>query len=97
MMMQDSDRNIQMSFSISNPRLFLWFDEDGQAFGQTELMIKNEELDIHTDHAKIENIGGTFVTMPDGLWMLRDIVIESDDHMNEMDSRDVVLFKIPEL
>jgi len=96
-MMQDSDRNIQMSFSISNPRLFLWFDEDGQAFGQTELMIKNEELDIHTDHAKIENIGGTFVTMPDGLWMLRDIVIKNDNHMNEMDSRDVVLFKIPEL
>ena len=61
------------------------------------MMIKNEELDIHTDHAKIENIGGTFVTMPDGLWMLRDIVIKNDNHMNEMDSRDVVLFKIPEL
>ena len=39
---------------------------------------------IHADQEKIENIGGTFVTMPDGLWMLRDIVIENDDHMNEM-------------
>ncbi|MBR3429861.1 MAG: hypothetical protein IKG87_07175 [Clostridia bacterium] len=88
---------IQKSFIINNPRLFLWFDEDGQALGQTELMIKNEELDIHADQEKIENVGGTFVTMLDGLWMLRDIVIESDDHMKEMDSRDVILFKIPEL
>ena len=88
---------IQKSFIINNPRLFLWFDEDGQALGQTELMIKNEELDIHADQENIENVGGTFVTMLDGLWMLRDIVIESDDHMKEMDSRDVILFKIPEL
>jgi len=88
---------IQKSFSISNPRLFLWFDEDGQALGQTERMIKKEDLNIQADQEKIENVGGSFVTMPDGLWMLRDILIENDNHMKEMDSRDVVLFKIPEL
>lgn len=88
---------IQKSFSISNPRLFLWFDEDGQALGQTELMIKKEDLNIQADQEKIENVGGNFVTMSDGLWMLRDIVIENDNHMKEMDSRDVFLFKIPEL
>ena len=87
----------QKSFSISNPRLFLWFDEDGQALGQTELMIKKEDLNIQAGQEKIENVGGNFVTMSDGLWMLRDIVIENDNHMKEMDSRDVFLFKIPEL
>ena len=88
---------IQQSFSISNPRLFLWFDEDGKVLGQTKLMIRKEELGIHADQAKIDNIGGTFVTMPDGLWMLRDIMIENDDLMKKMDSREVFLFKIPEL
>lgn len=90
-------RSFKNSLPLSNPRLFLWFDEDGQALGQTELMIKKEDLNIQADQEKIENVGGNFVTMSDGLWMLRDIVIENDNHMKEMDSRDVFLFKIPEL
>ena len=87
----------QKSFSISNPRVFLWFDEEGRELGQTELKINLEDLNIQADQGKIENVGGSFVTMPDGLWMLRDILIENDNHMKEMDSRDVFLFKIPEL
>lgn len=87
----------QKSFSISNPRVFLWFDEEGRELGQTELVIRREDLNIQADQGKIENVGGSFATFPDGLWMLRDILIENDNHMKEMDSRDVVLFKIPEL
>ena len=87
----------QKSFSISSPRVFLWFDEEGRELGQTELKINLEDLNIQADQGKIENVGGSFVTMPDGLWMLRDILIENDNHMKEMDSRDVFLFKIPEL
>ena len=87
----------QKSFSISNPRVFLWFDEAGRELGRTELIIKKEDLNIRADQEQIENVGGSFVTMPDGLWMLRDISIEKSNHMEKMDSRDVILFKIPEL
>ena len=87
----------QKSFSIDHPRVFLWFDEEGHEFGRTELKINQEDLNIQADQEKIENVGGSFATFPDGLWMLRDILIENDNHMKEMDSRDVVLFKIPEL
>lgn len=87
----------QKSFSIDHPRVFLWFDEEGHELGQTELIINPEDLNIKADQGKIENVGGSFVTMPDGLWMLRDIMIENDNHMKEMDSRNEILFKIPEL
>ena len=87
----------QKSFSIDHPRVFLWFDEEGHELGQTELIINPEDLNIQADQGKIENVGGSFVTMPDGLWMLRDIMIENDNHMKEMDSRNEILFKIPEL
>ena len=87
----------QKSFSISNPRVFLWLDEAGRELGRTELIIKKEDLNIRADQEQIENVGGSFVTMPDGLWMLRDISIEKSTHMEKMDSRDVILFKIPEL
>ena len=45
---------------------------------------------------KIENYGGSFVIMPDGLWSLRDISVAGDDLLPEMDSRDEVLIKVPE-
>ena len=61
------------------------------------MIINPEDLNIQADQGKIENVGGSFVTMPDGLWMLRDIMIENDNHMKEMDSRNEILFKIPEL
>ena len=87
----------QKSFSIDHPRVFLWVDEEGREIGRTELIINQEDLNIQVDQGKIENAGGSFVTMPDGLWMLRDILIENDNHMKEMDSRDIFLFKVPEL
>ena len=37
------------------------------------------------------------MTMSDGLWTRRDILVENNDHMKEMNSRDIYMFKVPEL
>ena len=81
---------------IQNPRIFCWFDADGHELGRTKLLIRKEDLDVPAGADKIENYGGSFVIMPDGLWSLRDIWVEGHNHLQEMDSRDEVLFKVPE-
>ena len=84
-------------FDVRNPRIFCWFDENGHELGRTELQIRREDLDVPEDTERIENVGGMFVMMQDGLWSLRDIWTADDDHMAKMDSRDEILFKVPEL
>ena len=81
---------------IRNPRIFCWFGADGHELGRTELLIRKEDLDLPAGTDKILNYGGSFVIMPDGLWSLRDIWVEDHDLLPEMDSRNEVLFKIPE-
>ena len=39
----------------------------------------------------------SLIVMDDGLWVLNDLRIQDDNALKEMDSKEDVLYKVPEL
>ena len=79
------------------PRVYTWFDADGNKLGETELWIPREDIRGITEDESASIFAGDMLATEDGLWSLYSVEIANDDDIRkEMDSQDVILYRVPE-
>ena len=78
-------------------QVFRWFDEAGNEIGTTELILPWEESGRSEDRSKAQVLPQNLIIMEDGLWVLNDLRVSNDDVLKEMDSKEDILYKVPEL
>ena len=76
---------------------YRWFDTDGKEIGKTELAVPREDAGAVSDKDVIEVSPHGMIVMTDGLWILNDLRIPDDNVLKEMDSKEDILYKVPEL
>ena len=86
---------LERNNGLDRTQVYHWFDEGGNAIGKTELTISQEDANSDQDHVLV--MPQSLIIMNDGLWVLNDLRISNDDVRKEMDSKDDVLYKVPEL
>lgn len=73
------------SYDGRDPYVYLWFDMNGMYLGQTSHRLEAGEV----------NYGAAFVTLNGELWVKKDITTGHKKLMDEMDSCDEVLIRVP--
>lgn len=73
------------SYNGDEPYIYLWFDMSGTYLGKTSNRLNVGEV----------NYGANFVELDGELWVKKDIKKNFDDLMDEMDSCDEILIKVP--
>lgn len=76
---------------------YRWFDTDGKEIGKTELTVPREDAGAVSDKDTVAVMPQSLIVMDDGLWVLNDLRIQDDNALKEMDSKEDVLYKVPEL
>ena len=85
---------LERNNSLGRTQVYHWFDENGSEIGETELTVSRE--DAGPDQGLVQVMPQGMIIMNDGLWVLNDLRIMNDDVRKEMDSKDDVLYKVPE-
>lgn len=73
------------NYNGEEPYYYLWFDMNGSYLGKTSNRLNVGEV----------NYGADFVELDGELWVKKDIKKNFDDLMDEMDSCDEILIKVP--
>ena len=83
--------------SLEMPIRYLWFDQDGNELGITELSVRKDELPRLEKSKRTSFYSGFLFIMGNELWGEFMSDDDSDNHEKQMASVDTVLIRIPEL
>ncbi len=83
--------------SLGMQQTYRWFDTEGKELGSTELIVPCEDAGEEADQSNTQVIPQGLIIMEDGLWVLNDLRITDDNVLKEMDSKEDILYKVPEL
>lgn len=86
---------LERNNDLSRTQVYHWFDQNGKAIGRTELTVSREDAPSDQDHLQV--MPQSLIIMEDGLWVLNDLRVSNDNVLKEMDSKDDILYKVPEL
>ena len=86
---------LERNNDLSGKQVYHWFDQNGNAIGRTELTVSREDDPSDQDHLQV--MPQSLIIMEDGLWVLNDLRVSNDNVLKEMDSKDDILYKVPEL
>ena len=78
-------------------QVYRWFDAGGSEIGRTELTIPREDAGKNAQKSNVQVLPQNLIIMEDGLWVLNDLRVYDDHVLKEMDSKDDILYKVPEL
>lgn len=86
---------LERNNDLSGKQVYHWFDQNGNVIGRTELTVFREDDPSDQDHLQV--MPQSLIIMEDGLWVLNDLRVSNDNVLKEMDSKDDILYKVPEL
>ena len=62
----------------------------------TESTVSWENAEKSAERNNVQVYPQSLIIMEDGLWVLNDLRVGNDNVLKEMDSKDDILFKVPE-
>ncbi len=83
--------------SMGLTQVFRWFDVHGSEIGATELTLPREDAGKTAEQGNVQVLPQSLIIMEDGLWVLNDLRVSNDNVLKEMDSKEDILYKVPEL
>lgn len=83
--------------SLGLTQVFRWFDVHGSEIGATELTLPREDAGKTAEQGNVQVLPQSLIIMEDGLWVLNDLRVCNDNVLKEMDSKEDILYKVPEL
>ena len=84
--------------SENQPRIFHWFDDQGNKLGETRLYIPREDANPAGEKDEVEIWGGRMFVTENGLWSLFSLRIANDQDIRlEMDTENEWIYRVPEL
>ena len=83
--------------SMGLTQVFRWFDANGSEIGATELTLPREDAGKTAEQGNVQVLPQSLIIMEDGLWVLNDLRVSNDNVLKEMDSKEDILYKVPEL
>ena len=83
--------------SLGLTQVFRWFDVHGSEIGATELTLPREDAGKTAEQGNVLVLPQSLIIMEDGLWVLNDLRVSNDNVLKEMDSKEDILYKVPEL
>ena len=82
--------------SLGLTQVFRWFDANGREIGATELTVSWENAGKNAGRNNVQVFPQSLIIMQDGLWVLNDLRVGNDNVLKEMDSKDDILYRVPE-
>ena len=82
--------------SLGLTQVFRWFDATGREIGATELTVSWENAGKSAKRNNVQVFPQSLIIMQDGLWVLNDLRVGNDNVLKEMDSKDDILYRVPE-